>query len=288
MKVRGNVGTIQYEVAGRVARVTIVGENDLNVMTLDMMDALVDRLLEFQDDPTTSVAILSGAGERAFSVGGDLRGPGESDPDFFSADGARAWLWWPRLGARATFTRIMTLELDKPVISAVNGYCLGGALIAMLHLSDIRIAGTNASFGLAETKRGMPGGAVTAQLGRFLPDAVARYMALTGNSISAEDAYRWGMVSRLTEPGELLAAAEEIAAEVSALPIEVVKAEKEGAMQGLGLSRAEAYRIAQYQYTAFAHEPTSRKGREEFMGRSGGSTNQSDASDGSRVHGGKS
>jgi E-phenylitaconyl-CoA hydratase len=265
------VGQIRYEVSDRIALVTIEGDNDLNVLTLDMMDALVDRLLAFQDDRDVAVAILTGAGERAFSVGGDLRGPGD-DPDFFSAERVRAWCLWPREGRRSTFTRIMTLEVDKPVIAAVNGYCLGGALVAMVQLSDIRVAGTGATFGLAETKHGMPGGAATAQLGKYLPHAVAMQMALTGNSITAADAYRWGLVSKLVEPGEVLATARALALEVAALPVEVAKAEKEGALQALHLSREGAFRVAQYQYTVFAHESGAQEGVASFRQHKHGAT----------------
>jgi E-phenylitaconyl-CoA hydratase len=267
----GDRGEVTYTVDRRVARLVLRGHNDLNVLTLEMMDALVDRLLEFQDDPNTSVAVLSGAGQRAFSAGGDLRGPA-GPHQHWTPDSVRHWVWWPRDGFRGTYTRLMTLELDKPVIAAINGYCLGGALIAMLHLSDIRVAGHGSSFGLAETKQGMPGGAVTAQLGRFLPDAVAKYMALTGNSISGDDAYRWGLVSRLVPPDEVLVVADEIAAEICELPIEVVKTEKEGAVRGQHLSRADAYRIAQYQYTAFVHEPAAFKGVEDFKRRNSGTS----------------
>jgi enoyl-CoA hydratase/carnithine racemase len=257
------MGTIGYETDERIATITIQGDSDLNGFGIEMLDELIDRLLEFQDDPDLSVAIVTGHGTRAFSVGFDFNKLMDH-PDLFKPESSRNWVWFPRSGLRKTFTRLMLLEVDKPVVAAVNGHCLAGGLIFMVQISDVRVAGRGATFGLAETKLGLVGGAVTGQLDRFLPEAIAMEMVLTGEPIGAEDAYRWGFVNRLVEPDEVMPTARAMAKKMAALPVRVLKAEKEGARRGRGLSRADTLRIAQYQYSLIAQEPTGLRDLDDF------------------------
>jgi len=236
-------------------------------MPLELVRDLADALLEFRDSRELWVAILSGKGEKAFSAGGDLKGPISSQPEFFTPKGNRDWLWWPNEGIRANTGRLVTLEVDKPIIAAINGYCLGISFIAMLQLSDIRVAGSGATFGLTETRRGLSGGAASSQLTRRLPHAVAMYMILTGNSITADEALQWGLVSKVVAPGEVMATAASIAADICDLPIEVVKAEKEGAIRGHDMTRADAFRLTQMLYTIQVQEPGVYQRAEDFLNK---------------------
>src|SRR5579859_3023523 len=148
---------IGFEADGHIVTLTIDGYNDLNPMTQDMYNELHQRLLEFDRTPTYRVAVLRGAGERAFSAGGNLKvyhGSRQTVPEV-------AWVqsFWhpnapadPRANAASRVT-IFGYRTVKPLIAAIKGYCLGGAfMIATLHTS-IRIAGEGAQFGLSEILR---------------------------------------------------------------------------------------------------------------------------------------
>lgn len=259
------MGGIGYKADGQVARITIEGDNDLNFLSLEMVTAFADALIDFRSRRDLWVAIVSGRGEKAYSAGGDLKGPVSTYPEFFTPKANREWVWWPHEGIRAATGRLVTLELDKPVIAAINGYCLGISFISMLQLTDIRVAGTGATFGLTETRQGLCGGAASGQLTRHLPRAVAMHMVLTGRSITAEDALRWGLVTKVVPPGDVMAEADSIAADICELPIEVVKAEKEGAVRAHELTREGAFRLAQMLYTIQVQEPGVFDRAENFL-----------------------
>src|SRR5688500_1472278 len=165
-------------------------------------------------DPDVAVAILTGAGDRAFCVGADL---GESIPAL--ASGAFDISHWD--GAHQKHS-----ALDKPVVCAVNGLCLGGGFEIMLS-TDIRVAATTASFGLPETGVGVvPAGGTLTRLVRQVPYAPAMEMMLLGERVDAARAERLGLVNRIVTPEELLPEAHRIARRlvaVSGTALAVVK-----------------------------------------------------------------
>lgn len=259
------MSAIAYSVTDRIAHITIEGHNDLNILTADMIAELCDVFEDFRDRRDASVAVVSGAGTKAFSAGGDLTGPLTSHPEEFTLEGNRNAFWWPRHGVRAATGRMLNLDIDKPVIAAINGYCLGVSFMMAVRLTDIRVAGRNATFGFTETQRGLCGGAAVAQLGNQIPHVAEMYMVLTGNSVDADEALRYGLVNFVVEPEDTLARADAIAQDIARIPIQVIKAEKEGALRARTMDRQSAWRLSNALYTIQVHEPDAYKGAEEFL-----------------------
>jgi enoyl-CoA hydratase/carnithine racemase len=179
---------------GSITVVTLNRPDQRNALTRAMRGELGEIVRAFNADPDQSVAIVTGAGDKAFSAGADLKematevGGGDRLP--VSA--------WPDIGGIS--------DSEKPVIAAVNGLAVaGGCEIAIC--CDIRIASTNASFGLSEVKVGVIAGVGAQVLPRLLPMGVAMDMLLSAERLSAQDAHRLGLVQQLVEPAELMAAA---------------------------------------------------------------------------------
>lgn len=195
-------GTVRLERSGATAVITIDRPDKLNALTLAMYDQLGEAFAEVRDDPRIGVAILTGEGSRAFCVGADL---GESIPAL--TEGRFDISEWDAAHQKHT-------ELDKPVIAAVNGLCLGGGFEIVLS-TDIRIASEDASFALPETGVGVvPAGGTLARLVRQIPYAFAMDLMLRGGRIDAETAARYGILNRVVPATDLLDTAHEIADEL--------------------------------------------------------------------------
>jgi crotonobetainyl-CoA hydratase len=165
--------------------------------------AMGEAFASFRDDPELRVAIVTGAGERFFSAGWDLKAHVAGDSEDYGP------------GGFAGLTQLF--DLEKPVIAAVNGYAAGGGLELVL-ACDLVVAVPSARFSLPEVKRGIvadSGGML--RLPRRMPRALAMEMLLTGEPIDAVEAERRGLVNRLAEPAELLPAARELAARLEAV-----------------------------------------------------------------------
>lgn len=190
---------IRLDRDGALAVITIDRPDKLNALTLSMYDELGAAFAEVRDDDRIGTAILTGAGDRAFCVGADL---GESIPALTA--GRFDISEWD--GAHQKHSR-----LDKPVIAAINGLCLGGGFEIMLS-TDIRIASSTASFALPETGVGVvPAGGTLVRLVRQIPYAFAMDLMLRGERIDAPTAARYGLLNRVVEPGELQPAAHAVA-----------------------------------------------------------------------------
>ena len=134
-------------------------------------------------------------------------------------------------------------DVHKPVIAAVNGFCIGVAVSLILDC-DIRIASEDASFGVPEVKIGMSARALGVKLARTMPMSLAMEMVLTGDRISAQEAYRSGLVSKLVPPGELMPTAEKIAKTICENAPLAVRATKEIVQRGIYLPFEHANRLA--------------------------------------------
>jgi crotonobetainyl-CoA hydratase len=167
--------------------------------------AMSEAFIAFRDDPELRVAIVTGAGERFFSAGWDLKAYAAGEP-------AEPEDFGP--GGLAGLTELF--DLDKPVIAAVNGYAAGGGFELAL-ACDLVVAVADAHFSLPEVKLGLvadSGGIL--RLPRRLPRALAMELLLTGRPIDAVEAARWGIVNRVVEHEQLLPSARELAAEIEA------------------------------------------------------------------------
>lgn len=196
------MGGIRLERSGGTAVITIDRPEKLNALTLTMYDELGAAFAEVRDDARIGVAILTGTGDRAFCVGADL---GESIPAL--AEGRFDISEWDPAHQKHS-------RLDKPVIGAVNGLCLGGGFEILLS-TDIRVAVDTAGFALPETGVGVvPAGGTLARLVRQIPYAFAMDLMLRGGRIDAETAARYGILNRVVPAAELLATAHGIADEL--------------------------------------------------------------------------
>jgi len=226
---------IIYEKRGRIAYVTINRPERMNAIDLDTSRELYQAFGDFRDDDEVWVSILTGTGERAFSAGADLVALAEA----FSGEEGRGKREG-RMGFDTPFGGITrAMEIWKPMIAAINGYCLAGGLELAL-ACDIRVAAEHASFGLPEPTRAIiPGAGGTQRLPRAIPLAVAMELLLTGGRIDAATALRCGLVSHVVPLAELMPKAEEIAAAICQCGPLAVRAIKEAAYRGLDLSLEE-------------------------------------------------
>lgn len=229
-----------------------------------MMVQLGEAWLEYRADPELRVAILTGAGDQAFCVGGDL---GRLMPLF---TGARAPEdeWDRRLLGEPGLTQTALLrpfELYKPIVAAVNGYALAGGC-ELLQATDIRIAAKTASFGLSEAKRGLvPGGGSMVRLARQVPYCKAMEILLLGERIPAEEAWRIGLVNEIVEPHELMPRAEEVARKLAANgPLALAKI-KEAVWRTSGVPLERAHEIEGECAADVMRSEDAREGPRAFM-----------------------
>jgi E-phenylitaconyl-CoA hydratase len=217
------MSAILYETKGAVARVTINRPEAMNAFDLETARLMAERFEEFDHDPALRVAIITGAGEKSFCAGADLK-----KMDGSSYSGGIGELWdherQHRLGQR--------LQVEKPVIAAINGYCLAGGLELALGC-DIRICSTTASFGAPEVCWSILHGFGAMRLTRTVPLSVAMEMLLTGERIDAPRAYQVGLVSRVVEPAALLRTAEQIAETIARNGPLAIRVTKELVWRGL-------------------------------------------------------
>jgi enoyl-CoA hydratase/carnithine racemase len=211
---------ILIDVQGGVLTLTLNRPAKLNAITPAMHGALHEAFDRYAADDTLQVCVVTGAGERAFCAGSDLtaRAEGKATP-------------YPASGYGGIAQRF---ELDKPVIAAVNGLCLGGGFEIAL-ACDIIVASTTALFGLPEPKVGViaVGGGIH-RLVRQVGTKQAMDALLTARNIPAEEGYRLGFVSRLALPHELDSAVDGICAEILANAPLAVRLTKQLAQWGLG------------------------------------------------------
>ncbi|MGV3489709.1 MAG: enoyl-CoA hydratase/isomerase family protein [Devosia sp.] len=187
---------------GFVGTITINRPEKLNAMTPEMATALVEAVTAFNSDDGIRCVILTGAGEKAFSAGSDIRTLDAYDS---------AW----NLRTRPDYCDAIRALL-KPSIAAVNGYAFGGGLETAM-ACDIRIAATNASFAAPEIKLGwIGGGGMAVNLAHAIGPSNAALMVMTGDPIDAATAEKWGLVSRVVPQADLLAEANKIAQAVAA------------------------------------------------------------------------
>lgn len=219
---------IIYEKKGRLAYITINRPERMNAVDPPTSQDLWEAWTDFRDDDQLWAAILTGAGERAFSAGADLVAMAEAR---MSTEGTTV------AGGGAPFGGITRgFECYKPMIAAINGYCLAGGLEMALSC-DIRIAAEHAQFGLPEPTRAiMPGAGGTQRLPRAIPQAVAMELLLTGGRIDAPTALRVGLVSHIVPLERLMPTAEEVAEAVLQCGPLAVRAIKEAALRGLDMT----------------------------------------------------
>jgi enoyl-CoA hydratase len=212
--------TINYEKRDKIAIVTLNRPEAMNALTPEMLLALEEVWADFSRDRSLWCAILTGSGDRAFCAGADLK---ESIPRLTSGDS---------LGFEDPTKRQLS-DVFKPIVAAVNGFCIAGGL-EMLLGTDIRIAAEHATFGLGEVRWGViPSGGSHIRLPRQVPWAIAMELLLTGKAIEAKRAFDVGLINYVVPADQLRQVAIEVAEAICANGPIAVQTAKEIAVRSL-------------------------------------------------------
>ncbi len=206
-----------------VALITLDRPEVLNALDYATLAELVEALERLDTDDACRCVVITGAGEKAFAAGADIKEMAGATP--VSLTRANSFARWERIR-----------RVRKPIIAAVRGYALGGGCeLAMA--CDMVVAADDAVFGQPEIKIGiMPGAGGTQRLTRALGKAKAMELILTGSNLPAREAYERGLVSQLAAREETLGAALDLAAEVASMPPLAVMAAKEAVNRAYELS----------------------------------------------------
>ncbi|MCP5091932.1 MAG: enoyl-CoA hydratase/isomerase family protein, partial [Gammaproteobacteria bacterium] len=190
--------TFRYEKLERIAVMTINRPEAMNALTADMLAAMDAAFEDFQNDDDLWVAVLTGTGDKSFCSGMDLA---EAIPLLNAGD---------ELGYEDHTKRPFS-DVFKPIIAAVNGFCIAGGM-EFMQGTDIRIAAEHATFGLGEVRFGLiPTGGSHVRLPRQIPWAVAMELLLTGETIDARRAYDIGLINRVVPKEDLMNEAMQLA-----------------------------------------------------------------------------
>jgi enoyl-CoA hydratase/carnithine racemase len=205
----------------------------MNAMDSGMYEAISDRLREIDSRDDIWVGVVTGAGDRAFTAGADLVG--------MHGTAEQAQVAWSAMRA----TRFdLGLEVQKPMIAAVNGYCLAGGLELAL-VCDIRVASENAQFGCPEVKWNLLHGYGAQRLPDIIGLTNAMYLLLTGQFIDAREALRIGLVNEVVRAANLHARTRELAQTICANGPMAVRMTKELALRSRDLSLPDGIRLYQ-------------------------------------------
>jgi enoyl-CoA hydratase/carnithine racemase len=214
---------IIYEKKGPVAVLTINREKALNAINGQTSSEMLTAWEDFRDDPELRVAILTGMGEKSFSTGMDLVATARGENQFVGG----------RPAPFGGFTK--RLPIYKPIIAAINGFCLAGGMELAL-TCDIRICTPDARFGLPEVRWAiMPGAGGTQRMPRAIPQAWANYLILTADQMDAETALKVGLVSHIVPKDELMDRAMAIASMICERGPLAVRTAKEAITRGLDM-----------------------------------------------------
>lgn len=211
-----NFETILVETRGAVTLITLNRVAALNALNSLVLEELIEAFADYEADPAQRCAVLTGAGDKAFAAGADIKEMADkSAAEFYSADFFSKW------------TSHLVKAVRKPWIAAVNGFALGGGCeLAMM--ADFIIAADSARFGQPEIKLGVaPGMGGSQRLTRAVGKAKAMEMCLTGRMMGAEEAEASGLVARVVPLASLVAEALKTAATIAAMPPLAAIANKE-------------------------------------------------------------
>ncbi|MGQ9676142.1 MAG: enoyl-CoA hydratase/isomerase family protein [Chloroflexota bacterium] len=229
---------ILYEKKDRIATITLNRPEARNAMNSEMKQELIDAWLDFKNDPEVWVAVVTGAGDKSFCAGFDVKELGSRPREAFKDD------FWKVDSASTGYAAGLGLNIWKPIVGAINGYCLGIGL-TLASACDIRLASPNATFGFPEVRVGIPTIVGAVIMPRRVSLGAAAHLLLTGESISAEEAYRLGLVNKVVPQSELLDAAVNTAQQLCEVGPLAVRVTKEVMMRGMTLPFDDAVRLGE-------------------------------------------
>ncbi len=244
---------IRVERDGPVMVLTMDRPEVLNALDPPAHRQLAEALDQYAADDDLHVAILTGAGEKAFCVGSDLKARAEMGGDDM-----------PRAGFGGIAERF---DLMKPVIAAINGHAIGGGM-EMVLACDLALAVPTAKFGLPEVRVGLAASGGLHRLARQLPTKHAMEIALSGELFSAERALEYGLINRVVDAGALMQAATELANGLLAGAPMALRATKQMMLDGLGKpSLAAAFGAGYSEYEAMLSSEDAIEGSAAFLER---------------------
>jgi enoyl-CoA hydratase/carnithine racemase len=249
--------TLLFDTKSRIGYVTLNRPKILNAQSPEMFSELAQLFAAIKRDAEVGVVILTGAGDRAFCAGADinfLKQLGQTTPME-----AKTFVEKNRLAFHAIE------HLGKPVIAAVNGFALGGGCeLAMA--CHMRIAAENARFGQPEINLGLfPGAGGTQRLPRLVGKGLAFEMMLTGEAISAQEAYRIGLVNKVVPAAELLATAEKLAQQILAKAPLATGVILEAVQHGMEMTLAEGLQLEENLFGVICGTEDMREGTAAFL-----------------------
>ena len=231
---------VMHESNSGISTITLNRPDKMNALNEDLITTLQQSLKQFQQSDDR-VAILHAAGDKAFSVGADIKDPPKE-----------MWQGVPNIGAKLT----------KPVIAAVHGWCIGGAYI-IVQMCDMVIASENTVFKYPEAQLGFTGGLIASAVAR-IPHKIAMEFMLLGEDFPAERAKDAGMINKIVNQGEELQEALKWANILSKSAPLVVQTLKEFSLETLKKSPAEAGAIARHELLAISTSKDGAEGRKAF------------------------
>jgi len=224
--------SIDVDVTDGIATITINRPERMNAMDAEHYKGLSQAWTRVRDDADIRVAIITGAGEKSFSAGADIK-------SFLTAPAGLDAMW---LTQRDQLLN-RGLEVWKPVVAAVNGYCLAGGMTLLLG-TDIRVAAEHATFNIAEVKRGiLPGNGGTQRILDQLPYAIGMELLLTGDAIDAQKAPHYGLINAVVPKEKLMETARAYAKKIAANAPLAVQAAKESAVRSREMDRTTGLRF---------------------------------------------
>lgn len=224
--------TILYEKKVHIAYVTLNRPKALNAYSVQMRDDLYEVLGAINDDDEVRVAVIRGAGDKAFCAGADLT-------EFLTAPSA---IEARQIRFRRDLWKLF-LSIPQPLIAAVHGYVLGSGM-EIAACCDIRVASEDAVFGLPEVGLGIiPGAGGTQTIPRLIGVSRSLEMLLTNRWIPADEAHRFGLVNKVVPKGEHVNTAEEMALRIASFDPEAVRSAKEAITKGLDMSLQEGLEL---------------------------------------------
>lgn len=250
---------VLFEKKEKIAIITINRPEAMNSLDGETLDGLNKAWIEFRDDPDLWVAIITGAGDKAFCAGGDLKNLRQYYGSMTPIQRREKSEKGPGIGG---ITR--NLEIWKPIIAAINGHCLAGGLEIAL-ACDIRIAAETATFGLTEVSVGIiPGAGGTQRLPRIISFSKSLELILCAERIDAREALKIGLVSRVVPVKNVMPEAIKTAERICQNAPLAVRAAKEAIYRGLDLPLPEGLRLEQFLAEPIRQTEDAREGPAAF------------------------
>ena len=246
--------SLLIETVGGVATLTVNRPRSLNALNSEVLGELECALHGLDLDAGVKAVVLTGAGERAFVAGADIKemaGMNAIQGHAFARKGQQVMLLMERM--------------KKPVIAAVNGYALGGGLELAL-ACDFIYASSHARLGFPEATLGiMPGFGGTQNLARLIGPNRANEMIFTGRMLDADKACAWGIVNEVFPPEELLAKSQETAQAIAQVSPLGVKSAKDAIVNGLNMGKEDGFRYEAALFGVLFSTEDQREGMEAFV-----------------------